>query len=79
MVSHQIEEVLGFAKVKPACLQVESHPFLTNLDLLDFCKKHDIAFVSYSPLGTGERVRERVRERERKRESERRERERERE
>lgn len=47
----QIDEVLSFAKVKPASLQVESHPFLPNLELLEFCKKQGIAFVSYSPLG----------------------------
>jgi len=47
----QITEVLSFAKVAPACLQVESHPHLPNLELLEFCKKHGIAFVAYSPLG----------------------------
>lgn len=47
----QIEEVLAVAKVKPACLQVESHPQLPNLALLEFCKKNGIAFVAYSPLG----------------------------
>ncbi|KAL5264803.1 hypothetical protein ACHWQZ_G005763 [Mnemiopsis leidyi] len=47
----QIEEVLSFAKIKPANLQVESHPHLPNLELLEFCKKHEISFVAYSPLG----------------------------
>ena len=47
----QIEEVLSFAKIKPANLQVESHPHLPNLELLKFCKKQGISFVAYSPLG----------------------------
>jgi len=47
----QIEEVLSSAKIKPANLQVESHPHLPNLELLEFCKKNDISFVAYSPLG----------------------------
>ncbi|XP_063677031.1 uncharacterized protein LOC134813272 [Bolinopsis microptera] len=47
----QIEEVLGCAKIKPANLQVESHAHLPNLELLDFCKKHGMSFVAYSPLG----------------------------
>ena len=51
MINQQIEEVLAVAKVKPACLQVESHPQLPNLALLEFCKKNGIAFVAYSPLG----------------------------
>lgn len=51
----QIQEILDISSqqggVKPACLQVESHPHLPNLELLQFCKDNDIAFVSYSPLG----------------------------
>jgi len=51
----QIEEILEISGepggVWPACLQVESHPHLPNLELLQFCKDNGIAFVSYSPLG----------------------------
>jgi len=47
----QIEEVLSFANIKPANLQVESHPHLPNLELLEYCKKQGISFVAYSPLG----------------------------
>ena len=56
--SFQIEEVLSFAKIKPANLQVESHPHLPNLELLEFCKKQGISFVAYSPLGEFEIKRE---------------------
>jgi len=52
---NQIEEILEISSrpggVKPACLQVESHPHLPNLELLQICKDNDMAFVSYSPLG----------------------------
>jgi len=47
----QIEEVLSTATIKPACLQVESHPHLPNLPLLEYCKSKDMVFVAYSPLG----------------------------
>ena len=47
----QIEEILKNAKVKPACVQAESHPLFPNMELLEFCKKKEIAFVSFSPLG----------------------------
>jgi glycerol 2-dehydrogenase (NADP+) len=46
-----MEEILKNAKIKPACLQAESHPLFPNLELLEFCKKTGISFVSYSPLG----------------------------
>jgi len=47
----QIESIVTDCRIKPACLQVESHPQLPNLELLEYCKKNGIAFVAYSPLG----------------------------
>jgi len=47
----QIETVLAAARVKPACLQVESHLQFPNLELLEVCKANNMAFVAYSPLG----------------------------
>ncbi|KAG2393826.1 hypothetical protein C9374_003590 [Naegleria lovaniensis] len=44
-----IYEILSFAKIKPACNQVECHPFLAQNHLLKGLK--DIALVAYSPLG----------------------------
>ena len=42
----QILEILQIpeAKYKPALLQNESHPYLHEKDLRDFCRIHDIAF-----------------------------------
>ncbi|MDI6826070.1 MAG: aldo/keto reductase [Candidatus Aenigmarchaeota archaeon] len=38
----------------PVCVdQVEFHPYLYQKELLEFCKKHDIVFVAYSPLARG--------------------------
>lgn len=48
----QIEKLLAQAKIKPAVLQVELHAFLQQKSLVEFCKKHNIAMMSYSTLGS---------------------------
>lgn len=52
----QIEEILevsnGPGGIRPACLQVESHPYLPNLELAKFCQDKGIAFVAFRPLGS---------------------------
>ena len=44
-------QILTVAKIKPAVLQVENHPFLQQKELVDFCKKNGIAVTAYAPLG----------------------------
>ena len=41
------------ARIKPAVVQVESHPYLPETDLLEFCKKKGIVFLAFAPLGHG--------------------------
>lgn len=41
------------ARIKPAVVQVEAHPYLPETELLDFCKAHDIVFLAFAPLGHG--------------------------
>jgi aldehyde reductase len=41
------------ATIKPAVVQVEAHPYLPETDLLEFCKKNDIVFLAFAPLGHG--------------------------
>ncbi|OQV05087.1 hypothetical protein CLAIMM_09880 [Cladophialophora immunda] len=48
----QLERLLSFARIKPACNQVEAHPWFPQNEMLDFCKRNGIVFVAYSPLGT---------------------------
>ena len=41
------------ARIKPAVVQVESHPYLPQTELLEFCKQKGIAFLAFAPLGHG--------------------------
>jgi diketogulonate reductase-like aldo/keto reductase len=42
--------LLAWAKVVPAVNQVESHPFLQQSSLLEYCRAQGIAVQAYSPL-----------------------------
>ncbi len=41
------------ARIKPAAIQVESHPYLPEAELLEFCKEKGIIFLAFAPLGHG--------------------------
>jgi len=41
------------ARIKPAVVQVESHPYHPQTELLDFCKQKGIVFLAFAPLGHG--------------------------
>jgi alcohol dehydrogenase (NADP+) len=41
------------ARIKPAVVQVEAHPYLPETELLEFCKKKGIVFLAFAPLGHG--------------------------
>jgi alcohol dehydrogenase (NADP+) len=43
------------ARIKPAVIQVESHPYLPETELLEFCKQKGIVFLAFAPLGHGAR------------------------
>ena len=49
----QLKEVFESARVKPAVLQVESHPYLPQWELLDYCKKNGIVMQAFAALGHG--------------------------
>jgi alcohol dehydrogenase (NADP+) len=43
------------ARIKPAAVQVESHPHLPETELLEFCKAKGIVLLAFAPLGHGAR------------------------
>jgi D-xylose reductase len=46
-----LRELLFQARIRPAVLQVEIHPYLVQEKLLRFCQKSEIAVTAFSPLG----------------------------
>jgi alcohol dehydrogenase (NADP+) len=41
------------ARIKPAVVQVESHPYLPETELLEFCKQKGVVLLAFAPLGHG--------------------------
>ncbi len=41
------------ARIKPAVVQVESHPHWPQTELLEFCKRKGIVVLAFAPLGHG--------------------------
>lgn len=51
-----IRDLLSYARIRPAVLQVESHPYLVQAKLLRYCQQEKIAYTAFSPLGAGSYV-----------------------
>ena len=49
----KLREIVAIARIKPAAVQVESHPYLPEWELLDFCRQHGIILLAFAPLGHG--------------------------
>jgi diketogulonate reductase-like aldo/keto reductase len=47
----KLREIVSAARIKPAVVQVESHPYLPEWDLLDFCREHGIVLLAFAALG----------------------------
>jgi len=49
----QLKPLYESARIKPYAIQVESHPYLPETELLDYCKEKGIRFLAFAPLGHG--------------------------
>uniref|UniRef100_A0A672YRV1 Aldo-keto reductase family 1, member A1b (aldehyde reductase) n=1 Tax=Sphaeramia orbicularis TaxID=375764 RepID=A0A672YRV1_9TELE len=54
--SQQIDDILSVATIKPAVLQVESHPYLSQEDLLGHCRDRGLVLTPDEPVVLDEPV-----------------------
>jgi alcohol dehydrogenase (NADP+) len=47
----KVQEIVEVARIKPAVVQVESHPYLPEWELLSFCQEHGIVLLAFAALG----------------------------
>ncbi|MBL0796083.1 MULTISPECIES: aldo/keto reductase [unclassified Pseudomonas] len=48
-----LKDIVAAARIKPAVVQIESHPYLPEWEMLEFCKEHGIILLAFAPLGHG--------------------------
>jgi diketogulonate reductase-like aldo/keto reductase len=48
-----LKEIVAAARIKPSVVQIESHPYLPEWEMLEFCKQHAIIVLAFAPLGHG--------------------------
>jgi diketogulonate reductase-like aldo/keto reductase len=47
----KLKEIVAIARIKPAVVQVESHPYLPEWELLEFCRGQGIVVQAFAALG----------------------------
>lgn len=47
----QLKAIFDAARIKPAVVHVESHPYLPEWELLSYCKQNGIVFQAFAALG----------------------------
>jgi alcohol dehydrogenase (NADP+) len=50
---NELKPIYESARIKPAVVQVESHPYLPETELLEFCRERGIVLLAFAPLGHG--------------------------
>ncbi len=47
----KVKAIVEAARIKPAVVHVESHPYLPEWELLDYCRRHGIVLQAFAALG----------------------------
>ena len=47
----KLQEIVEAARIKPAVVEVESHPYLPEWELLDYCQRQGIVLLAFAALG----------------------------
>jgi diketogulonate reductase-like aldo/keto reductase len=47
----KLQEIVEVARIKPAVVEVESHPYLPEWNLLEYCQRHGIVLLAFAALG----------------------------
>ena len=47
----QVQEIFEAARIKPAVVHVESHPYLPQWELLNYCRENGIVLQAFAALG----------------------------
>jgi len=55
----QVDRVLRLSEIKPAVNQIEIHPYLSQVGLVEFCQRHDVVVTAYSPFSSPDNPRKR--------------------
>lgn len=55
-LTHHLEELRASSTITPMINQVEYHPWLTQPELHQYCRKHEIQLEAWSPLTRGEKL-----------------------
>ena len=51
----QVKEIFDAARIKPAVVHVESHPYHPQWDLLEYCRKNGVVLQAFAALGHSSR------------------------
>lgn len=47
----KLREIVEAARIKPAVVEIESHPYLPEWEMLDYCRQQGIVLLAFAALG----------------------------
>lgn len=47
----KLQEIVESARIKPSVIEIESHPYLPEWELLEYCQQHGVVLLAFAALG----------------------------